>query len=113
LSEREDYVCKLKKARYGLKQSPRAWYLRLDKYLQQQGFRKGNEDSNLYMKLNQDNILIIEIYVNDIIFGSNDNRMSQKFSKDMNNEFEMSLLGELTFFFGLQIYQRDKCIFIS
>jgi hypothetical protein len=103
----------LKKALYGLKQAPRAWYSRLDRYLQQQGFRKGNADNNLYIKVDRDNILIIEVYVDDIIFGSDDDRMSQKFSKDMQNEFEMSLLGELNFFLGLQICQCDKGIFIS
>jgi hypothetical protein len=55
----------------------------LDRYLQQQGFRKGNADNNLYIKVDQDNILIIEVYVDDIIFGSDDDRMSHKFSKDM------------------------------
>jgi hypothetical protein len=55
LSENTDYVCKLKKALYGLKQAPRAWYSRLDKYLQQAGFRKGSADNNLYIKIHQSN----------------------------------------------------------
>jgi hypothetical protein len=101
LSENTDYVCKLKKALYGLKQAPRAWYSRLDKYLQQVGFIKGRVDNNLYIKVSQGNILLIEVYVDDIIFGSDDDRLSQKFAKDMHNEFEMSLLGELSFFLGL------------
>jgi hypothetical protein len=113
LSENADYVCKLKKALYGLKQAPRAWYSRLDKYLQQEGFRKGSADNNLYIKVSQGNILLIEVYVDDIIFGSDDDRLSQKFAKDMQNEFEMSLLGELSFFLGLQIRQRNQGIFIS
>jgi hypothetical protein len=113
LSENADYVCKLKKALYGLKQAPRAWYSRLDKYLQQAGFRKGSADNNLYIKVTQDSILLIEVYVDDIIFGSNDDRLSHKFAKDMHNEFEMSLLGELSFFLGLQIRQRNQGIFIS
>jgi hypothetical protein len=92
----------------GLKQPPKAWYSRLERYLQQQGFRKGNADNNLYIKVNQDSILLIEVYVDDIIFGSDDDRMSQKFAKDMQNEFEMSLLGELSFFLGLQICQRNQ-----
>jgi hypothetical protein len=83
LSENTDYVCKLKKALYGLKQDPRAWYSRLDKYLQQAGFRKGSADNNLYIKVSQGNILLIEFYVDDIIFGSDDDRLSQKFAKDM------------------------------
>jgi hypothetical protein len=113
LSENTDYVCKLKKALYGLKQDPRAWYSRLDKYLQQARFRKGSADSNLYIKVSQGNILLIEIYVDDIIFGSDDDRLSQKFAKDMQSEFEMSLLGELSFFLELQIRQSNEGIFIS
>jgi hypothetical protein len=81
LSENENYVCRLKKALYGLKQAPRAWYSRLDRYLQQQGFRKGNADNNLYIKVNQDSILLIEVYVDDIIFGSDDDRMSQNLQR--------------------------------
>ena len=76
LSENIDYVCKLKKALYGLKQTPRAWYSRLDKYLQQAGFKKGSVDINLYIKVSQGNILLIEVYVDDIIFGSDDDRLS-------------------------------------
>jgi hypothetical protein len=106
-------VCKLKKALYGLKQAPRAWYSRLDKYLQHAGFRKGSVDNNLYIKVNQDSILLIEFYVDDIIFGRNDDRLSHKFAKNMQNEFEMSFLEELSFFLGLQICQRNQGIFIS
>jgi hypothetical protein len=95
------------------KQSPRAWYSRLDKYLQQERFRKGSADNNLYVKVTQDNILLIEFYVSDIIFGSNDDRLSHKFAKDMQKEFEISLLIELSFFLGLQICQRNQGIFIS
>jgi hypothetical protein len=105
LSENENYISRLKKDLYGLKQALRAWYSRLDIYLEQQGFKKGNEENNLYIKVNQDSILLIEAYVDDIVFGRDDDRMSQKFAKDMQNEFEMSLLGELSFFLGLQICQ--------
>ena len=86
---------------------PRAWYSRLDKYLQQAGFRKGSVDNNLYIKVTQYGILLIEVYIDDIIFGSTDDMLSQKFAKDMQNEFEMSLLGELSFFLGLQIRQSN------
>jgi hypothetical protein len=113
LSENADYVCKLKKALFGLKQAPRAWYSRLDKYLQHAGFVKGSVDNNLYVKVSGGNILLIEVYVDDIIFGSDDDRVSQKFAKDMKNEFEMSLLGKLSFFLGLQIHQTNQGIFIS
>jgi hypothetical protein len=59
LSENEDYVCKLNKALYGLKHAPRAWYSRLDKYLQQEGFRNRSADNSLYIKVSQDSILLI------------------------------------------------------
>jgi hypothetical protein len=85
----------------------------MDKYLQQAGFKKGSADSNLYIKVSQGNILLIEVYVDDIIFGSDDDRLSQKFAKDMQSEFEMLLLGELSFFLGLQISQSNQGIFIS
>ena len=108
LSDNENCVCKMQKALYGLKQEPRAWYSILDKYLQQQGFKKGNADNNLYIKVTQDSILLIEVYVDDIILGSDDERLRQKFAKDMINEFEMSLLGELSFFLGIQIRQNNQ-----
>jgi hypothetical protein len=65
------------------------------------------------IRISQDSILLIEVYVDDIIFGSDDDRLSPKFAKDMHNEFEMSLLGELSFFMGLHISQRNQGIFIS
>jgi hypothetical protein len=83
LSENVDYVCKLKKTLYGLKQAPKAWYSKLDKYLQQVGFKKGSADNNLYIKVSEGDILLIEVYVDDIIFGSDDDWLSQKFAKDM------------------------------
>jgi hypothetical protein len=111
--KKEDYVCILKKALYGLKQSPKAWYSILDRYLQQQGFMKRNAYNNLYIKINQGSILIIEVYVDEIIFGSDDDRMSKKFAKYMLNRFKMLLLGELYLFLGLHICQQDKGILIS
>lgn len=70
-------------------------------------------DSNLYFKQDQGHLVILEVYVDDIIFGSDDNTLSQQFALDMQKEFEMSLLGELTYFLGLQITQLDDGIFIS
>jgi hypothetical protein len=75
--------------------------------MQRAGFRKGSANNNLYIKVSQGNILLIEVYVDDIIFDSDDDKLSQKFAKDMQNEFEMSLLGELSFFLGLQIRQSN------
>jgi hypothetical protein len=113
LSEDRDYVCKLKKSLYGLKQAPRAWYSRLDKHLQQQGFKRGTADNNIYIKLEDKDMVIIVVYVDDIIFGSSTDKLSKRFVEEMQKEFEMSMLGELSFFLGLQISQSNKGIFIS
>eukprot|EP00253_Pinus_taeda_P003902 PITA_03902 len=86
-------VCRLRKALYGLKQASRAWYYHLDKYLHQQGFSKGSADSNLYTKIDNNKLLILVVYVDDIIFGSNEEAMSRNFASVMQQEFEMSLLG--------------------
>jgi hypothetical protein len=78
-----------------------AWYSRLDKYLQQEVFKRGTTDNNIYIKINNAKMLIIVVYVDDIIFGSNTDEMSQTFAEEMKKEFEMSMLGELSFFVGL------------
>ena len=106
-------VCKLRKALYGLKQAPRAWYYHLDKYLHQQAFSKGSADSNLYTKIDTGKLVIIVVYVDDIIFRSNEESMIQNFALVMQQEFEMSLLGELTYFLGLQVQQNKYGIFLS
>ena len=67
----------MKKALYGLKQAPRAWYSRLDKYLRQQGYIKDNTDNNLYIKEEHDSLVIVDIYVDDIIFGGDSDQLSQ------------------------------------
>ena len=74
---------------------------------------KRSAENNIYIKVTQGSILLIEIYVDDIVFGSTNERLSQKFVKDMQNKFEMSLLGELSLFLGLQICQSNQGIFIS
>jgi len=113
LSENKDYVCILKKALYLLKQALRVWYSRLDKYPQQQGFKRGIVNSNMYIKTIVENHLIVVAYVDDVIFGGSMKEMCQDFAIEMQKEFEMSMLGELSFFLGLQISQYDKGIFVS
>ena len=113
LSENGVYVCKLKKTLYGLKQAPRAWFSRLDNYLKQQGYKTGASDSNICIKIEYKNMIIVVFYVDDIIFGSNLQILSVNFAFEMKKEFEMSKLGELTYFMGLQVYQSNKGIFIS
>jgi hypothetical protein len=113
LTENQDYVCKIKKSLYGLKQAPRAWFSRLDQYLQKQGYKRGTTDNNLYIKIEDQNMIVVVVYVDDIIFGSNLTIMRRKFATEMQEEFEMSMLGELSFFLGLQVTQSEKGIFIS
>ena len=95
-------VCRLIKSLYGLKQAPRTWYARLDIYLTKLEFSKGKTDSNLYLKKIEDGFLVIIAFFDDIIFGGND-EANKKFSQDMKNEFEMSMIGEMKFLLGLQI----------
>jgi uncharacterized membrane protein YciS (DUF1049 family) len=103
----------MKKALYGLKQAPRAWYHRLDTYLQEKGFKRGTIDNNLYIKIEGNDLLIMLVYVDDIIFGCNKDSLVQWFAFAMESEFEMSMIGELSFLLGLQITQRCEGMFIS
>ena len=85
----------MKKALYGLKQAPRAWYERLSKFLLEKDFSRGKVDTTLFIKRKYDDILLVQIYVDDIIFGSTNNSLCNEFSLDMQSEFEMSMIGEL------------------
>ena len=108
-----NHVYKLKKALYGLKQAPRAWYERLTQFLVNQGYRKGGNDKTLFVKEENRRLMIAQIYVDDIVFGGMSNQMVQHFVEQMQSEFEMSLVGELTYFLGLQVKQMEDTIFIS
>ncbi|XP_042973126.1 uncharacterized protein LOC122304931, partial [Carya illinoinensis] len=108
-----NHVFKLTKALYGLKQAPRAWYERLSGFLIEKGFSRGKIDTTLFIKYENDDILLIQIYVDDIIFGATNENMCQVFAKTMQEEFEMSMMGELTFFLGLQIKQAKSWTFIN
>ncbi|GKB31879.1 retrovirus-related pol polyprotein from transposon TNT 1-94 [Tanacetum coccineum] len=108
-----NYVYKLKKALYGLKQAPKAWYDRLKAFLIKHNYSMGMVDNTLFTKKKDSNIIIVQIYVDDIIFGSTCQEMCDDFAKIMHDEFEMSMMGELNFFLGLQIKQLDDGIFFN
>ncbi|WJX83409.1 hypothetical protein P8452_66072 [Trifolium repens] len=108
-----DHVYRLKKALYGLKQAPRAWYERLSKFLLQQGYRKGETDKTLFVRQEEGKLMIAQIYVDDIVFGGMTDALVKQFVHQMQSEFEMSLVGELTYFLGLQVKQMEDTIFIS
>ncbi|GKC10066.1 putative ribonuclease H-like domain-containing protein [Tanacetum coccineum] len=103
----------LRKALYGLKQAPRAWYDELSTFLMSKGFTKGTIDPTLFKIKYGEDILLVQIYVDDIIFGSTNPKYSKRFEKLMHSRFEMSLMGEMKFFLGLQIHQSPKGIFIN
>ena len=108
-----NHVLYLKKALYGLKQAPKAWYDRLTQYLVSHGFTKGKIDQTLFIKREGGELIVAQVYVDDIIFGSTKDELAHGFSKLMQAEFEMSMIGELTHFLGLQIHQQDSGIFLS
>ncbi|WVZ70944.1 LOW QUALITY PROTEIN: hypothetical protein U9M48_019573 [Paspalum notatum var. saurae] len=96
-----DRVYKLRKALYGLKQAPRAWYARLKSFLLKSGFVMGSVDKTLFLLSRGGETLIVQIYVDDIIFGGSSHALVSSFAEQMSREFEMSLMGELQFFLGL------------
>ncbi|KAL0556840.1 hypothetical protein IC582_005357 [Cucumis melo] len=108
-----DHVYKLRKALYDLKQAPRAWYERLSTYLLQQGYRRGNADQTMFIYRQDIEFLIVQIYVDDIIFGGTSSAYVEQFVDQMKREFEMSMVGELSFFLGFQIKQEEIGIFFS
>ena len=96
-----DHVLYLKKALYGLKQVPRAWYDRLIQYLVSYKFTRGKSDQTLFIKREDGKLIVAQVYVDHIIFGLTKDELAHNFSKLMQAEFEMSMIGELTHFLGL------------
>ncbi|GKC98154.1 retrovirus-related pol polyprotein from transposon TNT 1-94 [Tanacetum coccineum] len=111
--EHSTYVYQLKKALYGLKQAPCAWYDKLSKYLISTGFTKGVVDPTLFTRKTDKHILLVQIYVDDIIFASTNPKSCQLFAHEMNSTFQMSMMGQMSFFLGLQVSPNPKGIFIN
>nr|GEV29598.1 retrovirus-related Pol polyprotein from transposon TNT 1-94 [Tanacetum cinerariifolium] len=108
-----NYVYKLKKALYGLKQAPRAWYNRLSSFLISQDFSKGSVDPTLFICRNGNDLLLVQIYVDDIIFAASTPELCDLFAKLMCLKFKMSMIGKISFFLELQISQSPRGIFIN
>nr|GEY69335.1 hypothetical protein [Tanacetum cinerariifolium] len=108
-----DHMYTLDKALYGLKQAPRAWYDVLSQFLIDSGFQKGSVDTILFIKKKGKHIMLIQIYVDDIIFGSTNPKYCLKFSDLMVKRFEISMMGEMKFFLRLQVNQFSNGIFIN
>jgi len=108
-----DYVFKLKKALYGLKQAPRQWYERLSNFLLSQACEGGKIDKTLFIKKAFNDIILVQVYVDDIIFGFTNQNLCEQFVAAMQGESEMSMMGELNYFLGLQIKQLNHGTFLS
>ncbi|GJR30450.1 putative ribonuclease H-like domain-containing protein [Tanacetum coccineum] len=91
-----DKVYKVEKALYGLHQAPKAWYETLSTYLLENGFRRGTIDKTLFIKKDKGDILLVQVYVDDIIFGSTKKSLCVEFEQMMHKRFQMSSMGELT-----------------
>ena len=107
-----DFVYFLFKAIYGLKQAPRKWYDTLSEFLIENGFVRGVIDKTLFSKKHKNDMILVQVYVDDIIFGSTNDNLCKRFAKLMQSRYEMSMMGELKFFLGLQVSQRLDGIFI-
>nr|GEV12287.1 hypothetical protein [Tanacetum cinerariifolium] len=106
-------VYKVEKALYGLHQAPRAWYKTLYTYLLQNRYRRGIIDKTLFIKKDKDDIMLVQVYVDDIIFRSTKKSLCDEFKALMHKRFQIRSIGELTFFLGLQVKQSKEGIFIS
>nr|GEU55594.1 retrovirus-related Pol polyprotein from transposon TNT 1-94 [Tanacetum cinerariifolium] len=107
------HVYKIKKALYGLKQAPCAWYDMLSRFLISQHFSKGAVDPTLFTRQAGNDLLLVQIYVDDIIFASTNTAMCNEFANSMTTKFKMSMMGKMSFFLGLQISQNPRGIFIN
>nr|GFA38609.1 hypothetical protein [Tanacetum cinerariifolium] len=108
-----NHVYKLKKALYGLKQAPHAWYDMLSSFLLSQDFSKGSVDPTIFIRRNGNDLLLVQIYVDDIIFAASTLELCDLFANLMCSKFKMSLMGKISFFLRLQISQSPRGIFIK
>lgn len=105
-------VYKLQKALYGLKQAPRAWFSRIESYFIKEGFESSPSEQTLFIKRKGGKILIVSIYVDDLLFTSDDEEMLREFKCSMKKEFDMTDLGKMRYFLGIEVLQRSDGVFI-
>ncbi|RDX88499.1 hypothetical protein CR513_29897, partial [Mucuna pruriens] len=110
---KEHKVYKLHKALYGLRKAPRAWFSRIEAHFMQDGFQECSSEQTLFIKRSAgENILIVSIYVDDLIYIGNDMSMMIKFKKSMMQDFDMTDLGKMRFFLGIEVLQKPGGIFV-
>ena len=108
----EEKVYQLKKALHGLKQAPRTWYSRIDAHMVDLGFKKSLSEFTLYIKKVDDEILVVSPYVDDLLVTRSSKKLIDKFKEEMKDAFEMTDLGRMTFFLGMQVQQKQNEIFV-
>jgi hypothetical protein len=108
----ENKVYKLRKALYGLKQAPRAWYSKIEAYFHKENFIKCPHEHTLFVKKDGKKVLIVSLYVDDLIFTGNDSKMFKSFKESMRNVFDMTDLGRMRYFLGVEVNQGSHGIFI-
>lgn len=110
---KEDQVYKLNKALYGLKQAPRAWNHKLNQILMELKFVKCSKEPSLYRKGENEDLLIVAVYVDDLLVTRSSLRMILEFKKEVSTKFEMSDLGRLTYYLGIEVLQHENGIILS
>lgn len=99
---------------YGLKQAPRAWYNKIDSHFLNQGFKRSENDATFYVRrLLDGGSLIVSLYVDDLLVTSNNQQEVHQLMEEMKNQFEMSSLGEMNYFLGLEVHQSESGIFLN
>eukprot|EP00253_Pinus_taeda_P003400 PITA_03400 len=106
-------VCRLKKSLYGLKQAPRAWYAKMDSFLLESGFSRCYSDNTVYTKKVGNSLIILVLYVDDLILTGSDPNLINHVKSSLKKKFEMTDLGHLHYFLGLQVLQSKKGISLS
>jgi hypothetical protein len=105
-------VCRLKKSLYGLKQTPRAWYAKMDSFLIATGFSRCHYDPNVYTKKVGTHLIILFLYVDDLILTRSDSKLLNHVKTSLKKKFEMTYLGFLHYFLVLQVFQTNEVIFL-
>lgn len=107
---KEHMVCKLIKALYGLHQAPRAWYLKLNLYLESLGFKKCPSEHAVYTRKEGEEKLVVAVYVDDLLVTGSNVRSIEKFKRETSQQFEMTNMGKLSYFLGIEVQERKGCI---
>ena len=113
MSVKDGCVCRLQKAMYGLKQSPRAWFGRFSLSMKKKGFRQSNSDHTLFLKNQNGKVTALIIYVDDMIITGDDNEEIIELQEHLAKEFEMKNLGGLKYFLGIEVARSKHGIFLS